>query len=72
MAQILKILHDDSDRIFTTKEIEARFHNFKFYGRTDLKTLVELGFLDIIQVNKKKNNFIKSGIFDKIIREYTS
>jgi len=72
MAQILKILHDDSDRILTTKEIEARFQISNFTARADLKTLVELGFLTIIQVNKKKQNFIKSDNFDKIIRKYTS
>lgn len=72
MAQILKILHDDSERIFTIKEIEARFHISNFTARTDLKTLVELGFLDMIQVNKKKHNFIKSDNFDKKIRKYTS
>lgn len=72
MAQILKILHDDSDRILTTKEIEARFNISSFTARTDLKTLVELGFLEIIQVNKKKQNFIKSENFEKIIRKYTS
>ncbi|MCY1509247.1 Fic/DOC family protein [compost metagenome] len=72
MAQIIKILHDDSDRILTTKEIESRFSVSNFTARTDLKTLVELGFLDIIQVNKKKQNFIKSDKFDTIIKKYTS
>jgi Fic family protein len=72
MAQILKILHDDSDRILTTKEIEVRFNVSNFTARTDLKALVELGFLDIIQVNKKKQNFIKSDKFDLIIGKYTS
>lgn len=72
MAQILKIIHDDSDRILTTKEIESRFSVSNFTARTDLKALVELGFLDVIQVNKKKQNFIKSDKFNIIIKKYTS
>lgn len=72
MAQILKIIHDDSDRILTTKEIESRFSVSNFTARTDLKALVELGFLDVIQVNKKKQNFIKSDKFNTIIKLYTS
>ncbi len=72
MAQILKILHDDSDRILNTKEIESRFNVSNFTARSDLKGLVQLGFLDIIQVNKKKQNFIKSNKFDKLIKQYLS
>jgi Fic family protein len=64
MAQILKVLNDDSDRILNTKEIEARFNISNFTARSDLKMLVDLGFLEIIQVNKKKQNFIKSKKFD--------
>lgn len=70
MAQILKILYDDSERILNTKEIESRFDISNFTARSDLKMLVYLGFLEIIQVNKKKNNFIKSKDFDKILNQY--
>lgn len=70
MAQILKILHDDGERILTTKEIESRFNVSNFTARTDLKTLVELGFVDTIQVNKKKQNFIRSARFDKTLKKY--
>ena len=69
MAQILKILNDDSDRILNIKEIENRFNVSNFTARTDLKTLVDLGFLEIIQVNKKKQNFIKSRDFDEILNK---
>lgn len=70
MAQILKILHEDSDRILNTKEIESRFNTSNFTARSDLKMLVQLGFLDIIQVNKKKQNFIKTKDFDKVMSRY--
>lgn len=69
MAQILKIIHDDPDRILNIKEIENRFNVSNFTARTDLKTLVELGFLEIIQVNKKKQNYIKSSNFDDILKK---
>ena len=70
MAQVIKIIFDDSERIFNSKEIESRFHISNFTARSDLKSLVELGFLDTIQVNKKKQSFIKSQDFDKVIRKY--
>ncbi|MDO5969619.1 DeoR family transcriptional regulator [Flavivirga aquimarina] len=52
-AQLLKLLNDDSDRVLNTKEVEARFNISSFTARADLKSLVELGFMDVIQVNKK-------------------
>jgi Fic family protein len=70
MAQILKIVNDDSERILNTKEIESRFNISNFTARADLKTLVTLGFLDVIQVNKKKQNFIKAIDFDKVLKKY--
>ncbi len=66
-AQILKLLHDDSDIILSTKAVEAMFNISNFTARADLKSLVELGFLDMIQVNKKKRKYIKSKNFDKIL-----
>jgi Fic family protein len=70
MAQILKIIHDDSERILNIKEIESRFDISNFTARSDLKTLVSLGFLEIIQVNKKKQNFVKSKDFDLILEKH--
>lgn len=70
MAQILKILHEDSDRILNTKEMESRFNVSNYTARTDLKSLVDLGFLEIIQVNKQKQNFIKSSTFEKTLKNY--
>lgn len=68
MAQILKIIKDDPDRILSTKEIESRFSISNFTARSDLRALVEMGFLDIIQVNKKKQNFIKGEKFNENIK----
>ncbi len=69
MAQILKIVNDDSDRILNIKEIEKRFNISNFTARSDLRMLVELGYLEIIQVNKKKQNFIKSKNFEQILKK---
>jgi Fic family protein len=70
MAQILKIIYEDSERILNTKELEKRFDISSFTARSDLKGLVSLGFLEIIQVNKKKQNFIKSKNFNKVLEKY--
>jgi Fic family protein len=67
MAQILKIIHDDPERVLNIKEIESRFNVSNFTARSDLKMLVELGFLEIIQINKKKQIFTKSKDFEKVM-----
>jgi Fic family protein len=69
MAQILKIIHDDADRVLNSKEIEKRFNISNFTARQDLKALVEMGFMQIVQVNKVKQNFIKSTIFDQQLKK---
>lgn len=69
MAQILKIIHDDPERVLNTKEIESRFDISNFTARSDLKMLVDLGFLEVIPVNRKKQNFIKSKKFDEILQK---
>lgn len=70
MAQIIKLIYDYPDRILNSKEMESRFSVSNFTARTDLKSLVELGFLEIIQVNKQKQNFIKSSTFEKVLKRY--
>lgn len=69
-AQILKILNEDADRVLSSKEIENRFNISNFTARSDLNNLETLGFLDKIQVNKIKHNFIKSKSFNKILKTY--
>lgn len=68
MAQIIKIIHDDGDRVLSTKEIENRFNVSSFTARADLKNLVSMRFLEAIQVNQKKQHFIKSTQFDELIK----
>lgn len=68
MAQVIKIINDDPDRILSIKELEKRFNISNFTARADLKALVEWEFLEIIQVNKIKQNFVKSKKFEEILR----
>lgn len=70
MAQILKILYEDADRVFSPKELENRFNVSSYTARADLKQLVELGFMEMIQVNKVKQHFIRASSFEEILRQY--
>lgn len=69
-AQMLKILFDEPECIFTVKEVENRFVVSNYTARTDLNGLVNLGFLEVIQVNKIKQNFIRTVDFSIIIEKY--
>lgn len=69
-AQILKTVNEDSDRVLSSKEIENRFSISSFTARADLNNLEQLGFLEKIQVNKIKHNFIKSKNFNKLLKSY--
>jgi Fic family protein len=69
MAQLLKIVYDDPERVLNSKEVEKRFAISNFTARQDLKALVDLGFFKIIQVNKIKQNYIKSEGFDSLIQK---
>ncbi|WP_223444462.1 Fic family protein [Polaribacter litorisediminis] len=66
-AQLLKIVYDNPEVVFNTKEIQNRFNVSNYTARTDLKGLVDLQFLDMIPVNKVKRNFIKSQQFNQLL-----
>lgn len=66
-AQLLKILYDEPESIFTVKEVENRFLISNFTARVDLLGLVKLGFLEIIQVNQVKQNFVRSESFSSLL-----
>ena len=70
MAQLLKLISEDSDRILNIKEVGNRFNISGYTARMDLSKLVELGFLEVIQVNKKKQSFIKAEAFDKVMKGF--
>lgn len=66
-AQLLKLVYDNPEIVFNTKEIENRFSVSNYTARTDLKGLADLGFLEIIPVNKVKRNFVKSQNFNQLL-----
>lgn len=68
-AEILKWFNDEINLILTVKEVENRMQISNQTARTDLLQLVEFEFIDKISMNKKKQAFVKSKEFEKIIKE---
>lgn len=66
-AQIIQIISENPDSLFTVKEIENRFAVSNFTARTDLEGLVSLGFLTALQPNKVKRTYIKSKDYDSLV-----
>ncbi len=69
-AQILKLFYEESNLVITVKEVETRFIVSNQTARSDLMSLVESGFLEIIQANKKKQLFVKSSDFEMLLERY--
>ena len=69
MAELLKLFYDEPERILTIKEVEHRFQVSNYTARTDLKALVNMGFLEVINVNQKKQNFVRSPHFLQLLEE---
>jgi len=69
MALLIKLLKDDPERLLMVKEVESRFSISNFTARSDLKALVQLGLLNAIQVNQKKQSFIKSNNFETVLKK---
>ena len=69
MAELLKLFCDEPERILTIKEVEHRFQVSNYTARTDLKALVNMGFLEVIPVNQKKQNFVRSPHFLQLLEE---
>jgi Fic family protein len=68
-AEILKMYYDEANLILTVKEIETRFMVSNQTARSDLLQLVENGFIEIIQANKKKQIFIRTDRFQKLVKD---
>lgn len=67
-AQIIQIVSEKSDSLFTVKEIESRFAVSNFTARADLEGLVTKGFLTALQPNKVKRTYVKSTDFDRLLK----
>lgn len=66
-AEILKMFYDQANLNVTVKEIENRFVVSNQTARADLLLLVDKGFLEIIQANKKKQIFVRTENFEKLL-----
>ena len=66
-AAILSLVENDPDTVLTIKEVQNRFFVSQPTAKLDLRELVDRGFLDKIQVNKKLSNYVKSEKFDSLI-----
>lgn len=66
-AQIIQMVKEKANIMFTVSEIENRFGISNFTARSDLEGLVTIGFLSVIQLNKVKKSYVKSQAFDSLI-----
>lgn len=71
-AEIIKWFNDEPHLLLTVKEVENRLLVSNQTSRTDLKQLMESGFIELIQVNKKKQAFVRSEKFEKILKGKTT
>jgi Fic family protein len=70
-AEILQWYYDESNLVLTVKEVETRLYVSNQTARTDLFQLCELGFIEILKANKKKQIFVRSSNFDELIKKST-
>ena len=66
-ASILSLMENEPDSILTVKEVQNRFSVSQPTAKSDLQDLVDKGFLDKIQINKKTSNYVRSENFDSLI-----
>lgn len=66
-ALILKWLMEESDLLFSVREIETRFNVSNHTARTDLTGLEGMGYLDAIDLNKKTKGFARSLKFNELL-----
>jgi len=69
-ALILKWVSEEPEVRLSVKEIENRFNIANQTARTDLSILEEMGYLTVIDVNKKTKGYYKSEIFDSLIKNF--
>lgn len=62
--------NEENERVFTINEIKNKFVISDFTARTDLNELVNLGFLESINVNKIKKNYLKSSRFNDLLNQF--
>lgn len=68
-AEILKWFYDEPHLLLTVKEVENRLRVSNQTARTDLQQLIQYGFVELIQINKKKQAFARISDFENKIKE---
>lgn len=68
-ALILKWVYEEPSLVLSVKEIETRLSVSNQTARNDLQGLVDLGYLEAIQLNKKTQAFSKSDMFDGLVKQ---
>lgn len=66
-ALILKWIYEEPELLFSVKEIENRLSVSNQTARTDLMSLVKLGYLELINLNNKKKAYARSTNFDNLL-----
>lgn len=68
-AQALKWIKDDAEKTITIRELRSNFGVSKETARTDLTQLVEQGWLQYFNLNKKTYVFKKGAAFDHLLSQ---
>lgn len=68
-ALIIQWLFQEPDLMLSVKEIETRFTISNQTARTDLTELVNLGYLDMIDLNNKTKGFCRTDDFENLIKK---
>ena len=68
-ASILQLYQQEADLALTGREVEHRFGVTLATAKSDLKGLVERGFLQEIALNKIKRAYLRSNDFDRLVAE---
>jgi Fic family protein len=67
-ALIIKWLYEEPDLLLSVKEVEPRFAISNQTARTDLFVLENMGYLEIIELNKKAKGFCRSKRFNDLLK----
>jgi Fic family protein len=67
-ALIIKWLYEEPELLLSVKEVETRFAISNQTARTDLVNLADLGYLELIEINKKTKVFCRSTKFTDLLK----
>jgi Fic family protein len=66
---LLKLFHDDSERVLTIKEVQNRYGVVYQTARTDLMLIEKLGLISSSTSGKKKLIYIRTADFENILKD---